>query len=98
KVRAASMPEVPTMAEAGLPELLSVSWFAVAGPPKLKPDLQREIAAAVMETVKMPDVQAKFRAVGVEPVGSTPAGMEAFVKDEARGWGEVIRKNNIVVE
>jgi tripartite-type tricarboxylate transporter receptor subunit TctC len=89
---------VPTTAEAGLPGLLSVGWFAMAAPPGMKPDLQEQIAKATMEVLAMPDVQAKFRAVGVEPVGGTPAQMAAFVKEESQRWGEVIRKNNIVLE
>ena len=98
KARAAAIPEVPTTAEAGLPGLLSIGWFAMAAPAGLKPDLQGQIAQATMEVLAMPDVQAKFRAVGVEPVGGTPAQTAAFVKEENQRWGDVIRKNNIVVE
>jgi len=98
KARSPAMPEVPTTAEAGLPGLVSTGWFAVAGPPRMKPELQREIADAVIGVVKMPDVQAKFRALAVEPVGNTPAEMAAYVKEESQRWGEVIRKNNIVVD
>jgi len=68
-----------------------------AGKPH-EPELQREIANAVIEVVKMPDVQAKFRTVAVEPIGGTPAEMAAYVKEESQRWGEVIRKNNIVVD
>ncbi len=98
KARAAAMPEVPTTAEAGLPGLLSIGWFAMAGPPKMKPELQDEIAKATIAVLAMPDVQAKFRSVGVEPVGGTPAQMAAYVREENQRWGDVIRKNNIVVE
>jgi len=44
----------------------------------------------------MPDVQRRFRALNVEPDGGTPAETAAFIKDEARRWGEVIRANNIM--
>src|SRR5215470_16655602 len=98
KVRASAMPEVPTTAEAGLPGLVSVGWFAMAGPPGMKPELRDQIAADANEALKLPDVQAKFRAVGVEPIGGSPAEMAAFVKEESQRWGEVIRKNNIVVD
>jgi tripartite-type tricarboxylate transporter receptor subunit TctC len=98
KTRAPAIPEVPTTAEAGLPGLLSVGWFAMAAPPGTKADLQERIAKATTEVLAMRDVQAKFRAVGVEPVGGSPAQMTAFVKEENQRWGDVIRKNNIVVE
>jgi tripartite-type tricarboxylate transporter receptor subunit TctC len=96
--RAATLPEVPTAAEAGLPGLVATGWFALAAPPRTASALQAAIAGAVVEVVRMADVQGRFRAASVEPVGSTPAEMAAFVKEEARRWGEVIRKNNIVVD
>ena len=98
KVRAAPIPEVPTTAEAGLPGLVSIGWFAMAGPPKMKPELADFISRAAKEVLKLEDVQAKFRAVGVEPMGGTPAAMAAFVKEEGERWGEVIKKNNIVLD
>jgi tripartite-type tricarboxylate transporter receptor subunit TctC len=98
KTRAAQMPEVPTVAEAGMPDLISTTWFAVAGPPKLPTALQQQIAAAFIEVVKMPDVQQKFRNVGIEPVAGTPAEAAAFIKDESRRWGAVIKANNISID
>ena len=98
KARAAAMPEVPTTAEAGLPDLLSVGWFAMAGPPKMKPELADQISKATNDVLKMEEVRAKFRAVGVEPIGGTPAAMAAFVKEESERWGGVIRKNNIALD
>ena len=81
-----------------MPDLVSTGWFAVAGPPKLPAALQKQIADAMLEVLKMPDVQEKFRNVGVEPVGGTPEQTAAFIKDETRRWDEVIKKNNIVVD
>jgi tripartite-type tricarboxylate transporter receptor subunit TctC len=96
--RAPSLPEIPTTAEAGLPGLVSTGWFALAAPPKTPAALQAEIAKAAIEVIKMPDVQARFRTASVEPIGSSPAEMAAFIKEEAQRWGEVIKKNNIVVD
>jgi tripartite-type tricarboxylate transporter receptor subunit TctC len=98
KARSPILPEIPTTAEAGLPGLVSTGWFAAAGPPKLRPELQSEIAAAMIAVVKMPDVQARMRAASVEPIGSTPADMAAFVTEESRRWREVIQQNGIRVE
>jgi tripartite-type tricarboxylate transporter receptor subunit TctC len=98
KTRAAAVPEVPTTAEVGLPELLSIAWYGMVAPPRTKPELQDQIAKATIEVLKMPDVQQRFRALNVEPVGNGPAEMAAFVKEEIQRWGEVIRKNNIVGE
>jgi tripartite-type tricarboxylate transporter receptor subunit TctC len=89
---------VPTTAEAGLPGLISTSWFALAAPPKMPAGLAADLAKTAIDVIKLPDVQAKIRAVNYEPVGNTPSEMAAFIKEEAQRWGEVIRKNNIAVD
>jgi len=98
KKRSAQMPDVPTTAEAGMPDLVAVGWFAAAGPPKMAAGLRDAIAKDFIEVLKMPDVVAKFRALSVEPGAGTPAETAAFIKDETARWGEVIKKNNIVVD
>jgi len=98
KTRAAELPDVPTIAEEGLPALLSGAWYAMVAPPKLKPELQEQIGKATIEALKMPDVQQKMRAINIATMALTPAESAAFIKDEVQRWGEVIRKNNIVAE
>jgi tripartite-type tricarboxylate transporter receptor subunit TctC len=98
KARNAAMPDVPTSAEVALPGLLSGVWYAMVGPPRLKPELQDQIAKATIEVLKMPDVQQRFRKLNVEPDGGTPAETAAFIKSEVRRWGEVIRANHIMAE
>jgi len=98
KTRSSRMPNVPTAAEAGLPGLVSTGWFAVAGPPKMSTALRDRIARDFIEVIRMSDVQERIRKTGVEPSGSSPAETAAFIKEESRRWGEVIRKNNIVVD
>jgi tripartite-type tricarboxylate transporter receptor subunit TctC len=96
--RSPVLPEIPTTAEAGLPGLVSTGWFALAAPPKTPQPLASEIARAAVETIKTPDVQAKFRAASVEPVGNSPGEMAAFIAEETRRWNDIIKKNNIVVD
>ena len=96
--RSPVLPDIPTTAEAGLPGLVSTGWFALAAPPKTPQPLASEIAKAAIETIKMPDVQAKFRAASVEPVGNSPGETAAFIAEETRRWSDIIKKNNIVVD
>src|SRR5262245_25006106 len=96
--RAAPIPDVPTAAEAGLPGFVSTAWFAVAGPPKMPPALAQRIAADFAEVLDLADVQTKFRSLGAEPVGMTPAETAAFVASETARWREVIAKSNIRIE
>jgi tripartite-type tricarboxylate transporter receptor subunit TctC len=98
KVRAAAIPEVPTTAEAGLPGLIAIAWYGMVGPPRMSPELQDQIAKATVEVLRLPDVQQRFRALNVEPIGNNPAEMAGYVKEDSQRWGEVIRKNNIVSE
>jgi len=96
--RSAALSEIPTTAEAGLPGLVSTAWFALAAPPKTPPPLVSAVAKAAIEAIKTPEVQARFRAANVEPIGNSPAEALAFIRDETERWGAVIRKNNIVVD
>ncbi len=48
--------------------------------------------------LRLPDVQAKFRALSVEPLPATPAETAAFMKEEARRWGDIIRQTGVVVD
>ncbi len=81
------MPEVPTSAEAGLPGLISGAWYAMVGPPKLKPELRDQIAKATIEAIKMPDVQQRFRALNVEPDGGTPAETDSLHQGRSPALG-----------
>jgi len=96
--RAPALPDIPTTAEAGLPGLVSTGWFALVAPPRMSPALQSEIANAAIAAIAMPEVQEKFRAASVEPIGNSPAEAAAFIAQEAQRWGELIRKNNVVVD
>jgi len=93
--RSALLPEVPTLAEAGMPEFDLYTWFgmfAPAGtPPEVVARLQREVAAGLGAA----DVLERFAAVGAEPVGSTPAEFLARIRSDAAQWSEVIRAGNI---
>ncbi len=96
--RAALMPDVPTAAEAGLPGFVSASWFAVAGPPKMPQALAQRLAADFAGVLNLPDVQTRYRSLGAEPGGTTPAETATFVAAETERWREVITKHNIRIE
>ena len=72
KRRANELPDVPTIAEQGLPELLSGAWYGMVAPPKLKPELQAQLGRDTVEALKMADVQQKFRNINVEPMALGP--------------------------
>jgi tripartite-type tricarboxylate transporter receptor subunit TctC len=96
--RQALLPEVPTLAEAGMPQFDRYTWFgmfAPAGtPPEIVARLQREIVAAL----QAPDLRERFANVGAEPVGSTPAEFVERIRSDAARWSEVIRKADVKVQ
>jgi len=96
--RAAVLPGVPTIAEAGVPGFASTSWqgfFAPAKTPAAIVDrIQRETAAVL----KLPDVESSLKAMAYEPVGSTPAEFAAFVKAETAKFARVVADAHIPMQ
>jgi len=98
KKRVPSLPDVPTMAEAGFPEVEGTTWtglFVPAGTPKdVVVQLNRMIALALAQ----PDVKERLAALGVEPVSSSPEACDAFVLAEMAKWSKVIRAAGLKAE
>ncbi len=96
--RSQILPDVPTMAEAGYPEIVGDSWVGVltpAGTPKeVISLLQREIA----KIIAVPDMQARLAELGYDPVASTPDAFGARIKTEIATWARVIRAAHIKPE
>ncbi|HEY2135591.1 MAG TPA: tripartite tricarboxylate transporter substrate binding protein [Xanthobacteraceae bacterium] len=68
--RLAVLPDVPTMAESGIENFVVTSWLGVFGPPGLPDAIRDTLSRAMIEVVRQPDVAARFRAIGFEPVGT----------------------------
>jgi tripartite-type tricarboxylate transporter receptor subunit TctC len=96
--RVASVPEVPTMDEAGVKGFRSDTWNALAAPPKTPAPLVAKLNAAINTVLKAPETAEHLRAMNMTPVGGTPDAIKAFIKEETERWGEVIRAANIRVE
>ena len=96
--RVASLPDVPTMAEAGVPEQEAdtlTGIVAPAGTPKeIVDQLQRDIAKIVAQ----PDVRTKLETLGFRPVANTPAEFGARIKSEMEKWGKVVRAAKLKIE
>ena len=93
--RSSALPNVPTIAEAGLPGYELSPWFAVympAGTPKAIID---KINAALLEAMKLPEVKARLAAIGAEPIGSTPEQLAAHLDGEMTKWGRIIQERGI---
>jgi tripartite-type tricarboxylate transporter receptor subunit TctC len=85
-------PDIPTIAEAGLPGFEASLWYGVVAPAKTPTDAVAVLAAAIEEALKAPDIREKLLALGstpAEPAG--PAAFAKFLKDEETKWPDVVR-------
>jgi tripartite-type tricarboxylate transporter receptor subunit TctC len=89
--RLSILPDIPTMEEAGVPDFVSITWNAISAPPKTPAAIVAKINAAVNEALNEPDVQAHFKKVNLIPGGGSPAEAAAWVKQETKNWGQVIK-------
>src|SRR3954447_9500576 len=98
KERVAATPEIPTIAESGVPGFDVYSWFSFFVPAKTPPDIIAEINADTNAALVYAPVKSRFEELGANPKGSTPAELAAFLKSEINKWGPVIREAKIKVE
>lgn len=98
KARMDTLPDVPTMAEAGFPGVQITAWNGLLAPAGTPTPIVEKIAAAVQQALRLPAVADRLRKDGAVPVGSTPAEFRTYIADEIERWGRVIREANIVPE
>jgi tripartite-type tricarboxylate transporter receptor subunit TctC len=96
--RVQEFPEIPTLAEAGVPGYRAVTWYAMVAPPNMAPALAERINRDVVEILGRPDVVERVRAIQMEPARKTPAEAAQFFADEAELWGKVIKQANIPLQ
>jgi len=96
--RSKDVPEIPTVAEQGIPGFRSITWFAIAGPPGLPAPLAEKINRDVAEILQKPEIVAKIQALRLEPMGGTTVDAVKFIGDETRLWGRVIKEANITLQ
>ncbi|MGQ0654372.1 MAG: Bug family tripartite tricarboxylate transporter substrate binding protein [Betaproteobacteria bacterium] len=93
--RSSAAPDLPTVAEQGLPGFEAVSWYALMAPAGTPPDVIEKIAGECARALRAPDVRERLRGLGADPVGNTPAELGAMLKREYAFWGDFIRKQGI---
>ena len=96
--RSKSLPNVPTLAEAGLPGYEVSPWFAVFMPAATPKDIVAKVNSALLEAMKDPDVVKRFETIGAEPVGSTPEEMAQHLARESERWTKLIQERGIKLD
>jgi tripartite-type tricarboxylate transporter receptor subunit TctC len=98
KKRAASFPDIPTVAESGLPDYETYTWNAIFGPPGMAPAMTERLSAEFRKATLDPEVKPRLIELSGEPVGSTSAELAAQVKAEIAKWGPVIQSAGLKAE
>jgi tripartite-type tricarboxylate transporter receptor subunit TctC len=96
--RVPALPEVPTVAEAGVAGYESVGWFGIVAPAATPDAIVNRLNAAIVEALNDPGTQTTIRNLGVEPAPSTPSAFADYIKSETVKWGRVIRSAGIKLE
>ncbi|MFK8251822.1 Bug family tripartite tricarboxylate transporter substrate binding protein [Ancylobacter terrae] len=96
--RVPSLPDVPTIAEAGLPGYEALQWYGLLAPAGTPPDVVNALQAEVSAALQEPDVRERFAADGAVPVGSTPAAFSEVIKADLAKWTKVAQDAGIKPE
>jgi tripartite-type tricarboxylate transporter receptor subunit TctC len=95
KARSKSLPDVPTMAEAGVGNYESYAWFGIAAPKGTPAPILERLHSETVKAVADPAVQARLLEIGVEPATSTRAEFRSFISSEIVKWRDIIQKAGI---
>ena len=93
--RAAQLPDMPTIAEAGLRDLDLTTWFGIFAPPKTPAPVVAKLNAAINEILAMPDVRARVESFHIQPAGGTPQAFADFLAADRSRWQKIIAAANI---
>jgi len=97
-VRNEAIPEVPTLAEAGLPGFRSTTWFGLVAPPATPPAIAERLNRDAVTVLKDPEVVAQLRKLSLTPGATSPADSAKFFAEEAAQWSKLIRDAGIAVQ
>ena len=93
--RSSALPDVPTIAEAGVPGYEVSPWFAVFAPAGTSPEIVAKLNKVLNDGMKDPETLKKLESVGAEPIGTTPQQLATHLNKELDRWGKLIKERNI---
>jgi tripartite-type tricarboxylate transporter receptor subunit TctC len=96
--RSPAVPEVPTTAQAGVPDFEVVQYFGLFAPPNTPPAIAKRLRDEVARAVALPDVRAALDKQGMEPRGTEPEQWSDYIKVELDRWGKLIKEAGIKPE
>jgi len=91
--RSPALPDVPTVAEAGVPGFEATTWNGIIAPAGVPPALVAQLNAQINRMLASQSLRARFAAIGAEPAGGTPEQFAALIRSEYAKWGDVVRRS-----
>jgi tripartite-type tricarboxylate transporter receptor subunit TctC len=96
--RTGAAPDLPTMQEAGIDDVIIDTWYAIYAPAGTPRSIVAKLSAEVARILRLPNVAARFKGLGLDVVASTPDELAARMKTDLQRYGKIIREANIRVE
>ena len=96
--RLAELPDVPTMAEAGVKDMVVTAWFGLVAPAGTPSDVVDKLYVATRDVVRSPDISDRFKAMGGQAGGNTPAEFATFIDQERARWKQIVDAAGLVQE
>lgn len=96
--RVAALPNVPTIAESGLPGFDISTWYGMWAPAGTPPALLHRLSSEIAAIVRLPEVREQFAGLGAEPVGDTPEEFSAFTRSELAKWSRIVKQSGARLE
>lgn len=96
--RSSAVPDLPTIADAGVPGYDSGAWFGLLAPAGTPKAIVNQLSAETARILKQPEVNKRISELGAEPVGSTPEQFTALIKSEITKWAKVIKDANVELQ
>jgi|KBSMisStaDraftv2_1062788.scaffolds.fasta_scaffold02822_11 tripartite-type tricarboxylate transporter receptor subunit TctC len=96
--RSAAAPDIPTVAESGVPGYDSGAWFGLVAPAHTPKDVVNKLSRETARILQLADVRARLTDLGAEPVGGTPEQFAAHIKSEIAKWAKVIKEANVELQ
>ena len=98
KTRSRAAPDLPTVAESGVPGFDATAWFGIFAPAGTPPAVIQKLSETAAQATQSPEVRAALEAVGCDPMGTSPKEFDAFFRSEVQKWAKVVKDANVRVD
>jgi tripartite-type tricarboxylate transporter receptor subunit TctC len=95
--RWSELPDVPTIAEAGVPGYEAILWLSISGPAGMPAPLVQQLYSEIAKALQNPEVRTSFRTNGVEPMVMAPDKLTAYMRTESEKWGKVVKDTGATI-